>query len=227
VGVAPPALVVLDVNETLSDLAPLRRRCRAVGAPPGALDLWFAGVLRDGIALTAVGGFATFAEIGRALLVDMFRRESSVEADPGEAADDVLRVFANLQVHPDVPPGVHRLRAAGVRLATLTNGSAALTDLLLTRAGLREEFEFVLDVEAVRRWKPAPEPYLHAVAAAGVSPREAALIAVHPWDVDGARRAGLIGAFLARGSHHYPGYLPPPRVQADSLPEVAGALLGL
>ena len=224
---APPLVVVFDVNETLSDFGPLRRRCRAVGAPPGTLDLWFAGVLRDGIALAAVGDFATFAEIGRGLLVDMLHRESSVEADPVEAAGEVLAAFSNLQVHRDVPDGVRRLHDAGVRLATLTNGSAALTEALLENAGLRAEFELVLDVEAVRRWKPAPEPYRYAVAKAGVRPDQAAMVAVHPWDVDGARRAGLAGAFLSRGGHLYPSFLPPPAARAGSLPELASALLGL
>ena len=224
---ARPPVVVLDVNETLSDLTALRRRCTAVGAPPGTLDLWFAGVLRDGIALAAVGGFATFAEIGRDLLIDMLRRQSAVEAPPEEAADEVLAAFTHLDVHPDVPDGLRRLHAAGVRLVTLTNGSAALTEVLLVRAGLRDLVDLVLDVEAVRRWKPLPEAYRHAVGTAGVRPEDAALVAVHPWDVDGARRAGLVGAFLGRGGHQYPAHLPPPRVRGASLPDVAAALLAL
>ncbi|HEY6794614.1 MAG TPA: haloacid dehalogenase type II [Kineosporiaceae bacterium] len=221
---APPLVVVFDVNETLSDLAALRRRCSSVGAPPGTVDLWLAGVLRDGIALAAVGDFATFTEIGRSLLVDLLRRESGVEADPAEAAEQVLAAFGHLDVHRDVPDGIHRLAEAGVRLVTLTNTSAALTEMLLARAGLRDCFELVLDVEPVRRWKPAPEPYLHAVDRANVQPHDAAMVAVHPWDVDGARRAGLVSAFLGRG-HHYPAHLKPPEVRGSTLPEVAAALL--
>jgi 2-haloacid dehalogenase len=226
VGVARPQVVVFDVNETLSDFGVLRRRCTAVGAPPGTVDLWFAAVLRDGIALSGLGDFATFAEIGRALLIDMLRRESAVEADPEQAADDVLAAFANLDVHRDVPDGVRRLHDAGVRLVTLTNGSAALTERLLARAGLRDRFELVLDVEPVRRWKPAPEPYLYAVDKAGVQPGQAAMVAVHPWDVEGARRAGLTGAFLSRGGHSFPGFLAPPALRGSTLPELASALLG-
>jgi 2-haloacid dehalogenase len=225
--VPSPLVVVFDVNETLSDFSTLRRRCTSVGAPPGMLDLWFAGVLRDGIALSAVGDFATFAEIGRSLLIEMLRRESTVEADPVDAADSVLAAFADLDVHRDIPEGVRRLHAAGVRLVTLTNGSAALTERLLARAGLRDLFEQVLDVEAVRRWKPAPEPYRYAAQCAGVAPDQVAMVAVHPWDVDGARRAGLIGAFLGRGGQHYPAYLQPPQVRAHALPDLAACLLAL
>ena len=35
-------VVVLDVNETLSDLEPLRRRFTDIGAPGHLLETWFA-----------------------------------------------------------------------------------------------------------------------------------------------------------------------------------------
>ena len=39
---AAPDLVLLDVNETLSDLAPPRHRFEDVGAPAHLLETWFA-----------------------------------------------------------------------------------------------------------------------------------------------------------------------------------------
>jgi 2-haloacid dehalogenase len=45
-----PAVLVLDVNETLSDLEPMRERFEQVGLPRHALDAWFAATLRDGFA---------------------------------------------------------------------------------------------------------------------------------------------------------------------------------
>jgi 2-haloacid dehalogenase len=35
-----PAVLVLDVNETLSDLEPMRERFEQVGLPRHALDAW-------------------------------------------------------------------------------------------------------------------------------------------------------------------------------------------
>ncbi|NUQ98654.1 MAG: hypothetical protein HOY79_19570 [Streptomyces sp.] len=46
-----PLLLVFDVNETLSDLAPLRHRFEDFGASADLMPLWFAGILRDGFAL--------------------------------------------------------------------------------------------------------------------------------------------------------------------------------
>jgi 2-haloacid dehalogenase len=61
-----PETVVLDVNETLSDLEPLRTRFTDVGAPAHLLESWFAGTLRDGFALAAAGSARTFPEVGAA-----------------------------------------------------------------------------------------------------------------------------------------------------------------
>lgn len=61
------SVVVFDVNETLSNMAPMRDRFADVGAPEHLAALWFAGVLRDGFALTAAGAqqsFAVLAESG-------------------------------------------------------------------------------------------------------------------------------------------------------------------
>ncbi|WP_432138136.1 MULTISPECIES: hypothetical protein [unclassified Streptomyces] len=58
-----PSVLVLDVNETLTDLTSLGTRLEAVGLPAAVLPAWLAGVLRDGIALTLAGGPASFADV--------------------------------------------------------------------------------------------------------------------------------------------------------------------
>jgi 2-haloacid dehalogenase len=136
----------------------------------------------------------------------------------------VLEGFAALEVHPDVQPGVRRLDADGFRLATLTNGDAALTEQLLTRAGLREHFTALLDVSAPRAWKPAAAAYRYATDTLAVSPAEALLVAVHPWDIDGARRAGLQAAWLRRGAANYPAVMTAPSLIAADLRDLAHLL---
>lgn len=66
-----PELVVLDVNEMLSDLEPLRPRLSAAGAPEHLLGTWFAGTLRDGFALAATGSARPFLEVGAAVLTGL------------------------------------------------------------------------------------------------------------------------------------------------------------
>ncbi|WP_107122704.1 haloacid dehalogenase type II [Streptomyces dysideae] len=217
-----PSVLVFDVNETLSDLAPLRHRFEQIGAPADLLPLWFAGILRDGFALTAAGGPADFALLAR----DSLRWLLAGTLDPAaadDAAHHVVEGFAELDVHPDVVEGVRALRAAGYRLVTMTNGSAALTDRLLTRAGIRDCFEALWDVTGPGRWKPDPRAYHYAAEHCGVRPDEALLVAVHPWDIDGAQRAGLAGAWLRRGVPDavYPRSLTSPALTAENLTELA------
>jgi 2-haloacid dehalogenase len=214
--VAAPAVVIFDVNETLSDLSPLAARFEDVGAPGDLLATWFAATLRDGIALAAAGSYADFRDVARANLCQLL-------ATP-EAAEHVLGGFAELPVHPDVSEGLRVLREAGIRIATLTNGTAQIARGLLARAGLDALVECNLDVSHVRRWKPAPDPYLYACGELGVEPPQAVLLAVHPWDIHGARRARLRAAWLDRQGLPYPEIFEPPDWSGRDLPSLARAL---
>jgi 2-haloacid dehalogenase len=220
-----PAVAVLDVNETLSDLEPLRERFEDVGAQPQLLETWFASTLRDGIALTASGEYAGFLDVGRAVLRTLLTPGQQLRLPLEEAAEHILSGLAALPVHPDVAPGLRSLREGGVRVATLTNGSAASAAALLERAGLSGVVERNLDVAAVGRWKPHPAPYQHACRTLGVAPSDAVLIAAHPWDVHGAKRAGLRGAWVDRHRAPYPGVFARPDVTAYDLPSLIARLL--
>ncbi|MHA6795077.1 haloacid dehalogenase type II [Pseudonocardia bannensis] len=218
-----PSVIVFDVNETLSDLTPLADRFTDVGAPAHLAPLWFASVLREGIALAALGEFATFAtlgrEVGRSLLAGV-----DIDRDADAAVDHVMEGFLGLPVHPDVPGGVAALRAAGLRLVTLSNGAAAVAERLLGDAGLREDFEHVLSVEDVGVWKPSERVYGHAATTCGTDPADMVMVAVHPWDLNGAAHARMRTAWINRSGATYPGYLPPPTYTVSGLPELAAAL---
>lgn len=64
VGRQRPAVVVFDVNETLSDMSPTAGRFEDVGAPGHLATTWFAGLLRDGFAQTATDSSEPFARVG-------------------------------------------------------------------------------------------------------------------------------------------------------------------
>jgi 2-haloacid dehalogenase len=220
-----PSVALLDVNETLSDLAPLAERFEDLGAPGDLLPTWFAATLRDGIALAASGRYADFPDVARGALRQLLARIGGLGSPLDEAAEHVLAGIGTLPVHPDVEPGLRRMRDAGLRTATLTNGSAATAEALLDRAGLADLVERNLDVSEVGRWKPAPEPYQHACRTLGVAPSAAVLIAVHPWDVHGAMCAGLRGAWLDRHGDPYPSVFLAPDASASDLPALVDHLI--
>jgi len=220
-----PSVVVFDVNETLSDLAPMTARFAEVGAPEHLAALWFAGVLRDGFALTAAGASTPFAQVAAGVLRTLLHGQS-LRLGLDDAVEHVTTGFAGLPVHPDVPDGLRRLRAGGFRLVTLSNGSADVADALLSRAGVRDELEALLSVEDAGAWKPARRSYEYAAQRCGVTPDDMVLVAVHPWDIDGAARAGLHTAWVDRSKGSYPGHLTRPGRTVTGLDELARQLLG-
>jgi len=222
-----PEVVVFDVNETLSDMEPMRERFVAIGAPPDLLDTWFAATLRDGFALTAAESTASFPDIAADVLRTLLHGRSGLTTDVDDAISQVLGGMSQLAVHPDVPEGMRILHDAGVRLVTLTNGSTAIAARLFDKVGVAELVERRLSVDEVGRWKPAPESYRYAAEQCGVAIERTAMVAVHPWDLDGAKRAGMATGFVNRLGRPYPSVFRAPDVTGADLPEVARGLLAL
>lgn len=55
-------------------------------------------------------------------------------------------------------------------------------------------------------------------------PADMLLVAVHPWDIDGASRAGLGTAWVDRAGTPYPPSFTPPSLRATGLTDLAGQL---
>lgn len=218
-----PAVVVFDVNETLSDMSPMASRFADVGAQPALAKLWFATLLRDGFALTAAGGTESFSRLGEGVLRGLLT-SVDLDRDLESAVAHVMGGFRALSPHPDVVDGVRALRRAGLRLVTLSNGSTAVAEGLFASAGIREEFEALLTVEDAGTWKPARGAYEHAARACRTELTDMLLVAVHPWDIDGANRAGMSTAWIDRGGPPFPDYFRAPTLTATSLTDLAGAL---
>ena len=213
-------VLVFDVNETLSDIKPLARRFTEVGAPAELLQVWFAGVLRDGFALTVVGASQPFAVLAHEHLRAALRTVP-IDRDVDAAAGSIMAEFAALGVHADVPDGIRALRGAGYRLVTLSNGAADVAEQLLTGAGVRPEFDQLLSVEDAGIWKPAGAAYTYAADRCGVDVADMTLVAAHPWDIDGASRAGLQTVWVNRDNTSYPSYFSDPAVTVSGLGDLA------
>jgi 2-haloacid dehalogenase len=215
--------LVLDVNETLSDMSPLGEVLERHGLPRGLAATWFAAVLRDGFALSMHREAPPFAELGRQVLRRLLVGQQAT-AHPDDLVEEVLATMQRLHVHPDVADGLKALAADGHRLVTFTNGSAAGAAALLGRAGVRHLLDRTLSVEGLGVWKPHPEAYTHAVRVLGGRAADLTMVAVHPWDLHGAARAGLRTAYLDRSGAPWPGAFTPPDVVVSSLLELPEAL---
>lgn len=198
-------------------------RFAEVGAPAHLAKLWFATLLRDGFALTAAGGNGNFAEIGAEVLRGLLA-DAGIRMDRDRAVEHVMAGMAGLGLHSDVADGVRALRAAGYRLVTLSNGAARVAEKLLAPAGVLDQFDRLLSVEAAPAWKPDRAAYHYAADACATDPGQMLLVAVHPWDIHGAARAGLGTAWINRTGAKYPDYFTAPDVTVASLTELPEAL---
>jgi 2-haloacid dehalogenase len=217
-----PAVVAFDVIETLMSLEPLRARLVAAGQPAHLLPAWYTRTLRDGMALSAAGDYATFTEVA----------ESSLRGLTGsslgeEQVRQIMAGLADLPAFPDVAPAIARLAQAGIRVACLTNGSAALTAAFVARCGLGGQVDRIISVAEVCRWKPAAVVYRYAAEVLAVPPERLALVAAHDWDCHGAKRAGLTTGWVRRESGGFGAVFAPPDVTGQDLTEVAGKLIAL
>ncbi len=218
-----PDAVAFDVVETLFSLEALRPRLTAVGLVGQQLETWFASFLRDAFAMEIAGVYKPFRDVASATLSVMLEQVTG-NADP-EKIEHVLGGFAELEAHDDVAPAMSALQEAGIGIATLTNGSAKVTSALLERAGLRHLVQQVISIDDIGHWKPHREVYLHCAKKLGLAPHQLALVAAHPWDVQGARRSGLIAGYVARDGAAFPAAMEAPDLRGTTLAEVVAGLI--
>lgn len=218
-----PQLLIFDVNETLSDLSPMGGRFTDVGVPGELAKAWFASTLRDGFALSMVGENPEFAALARDSARTILAGQS-LTLDLEAAVNHVMAGFTELRPHPDVADGLAALAELDIRMVTLSNGATGVAEKLLTDAGLRDHLEQLLSVADAPAWKPSELAYRYALNTCGVEASDAMLVAVHPWDLDGAARAGLRTAWVDRGGSPYPRSFTEPEVRATDLVDLARQL---
>lgn len=214
-------VAAFDVIGTLFSLERARDELIAVGAPATALELWFAESLRDYFALSHSGGYAPMAEIMAAALSRMLARDGSAGA--GDAIGRVMAAMRELDPAPGAHEGVEELSDAGWSVLALTNGSEELARGLLERAGLAGHFAAVRSCDSIGVSKPDPRVYAMAREEAG--DEHLWLIAAHAWDVAGAMRAGLRGAWVAAKEGEFLSAYPGPDVRGHDIAAVAHAIV--
>ncbi len=99
-------------------------------------------------------------------------------------------------VLPGVPQALEDLRAAGFKLALVSNSDGSV-DQALNETGLRRFFDVVIDSHLVGFEKPDPRIFAHALSLSGSVGRTTLHVGdLYDIDVVGARGAGLFAALL-------------------------------
>jgi 2-haloacid dehalogenase len=145
-------------------------------------------------------------------------RSRARDTEPLEAA---MKRSQAMDPFPDAPRALAVLHDAGLRLGVLTNSSSEAAVAALEHAGLQDRLEVVIGSDEVQVFKPHPRVYKHAVSTLASDAGEIVLVAAHAWDVAGAMRAGLRGAWVARPERWLVPIGPEPDVRGQDLADVA------
>jgi len=142
-----------------------------------------------------------------------------------EDQENLIGEYQNLRPFPDVVPGIQALRKNGVTLVAFSNGVEATARALLERAGVLRHLDGVVSVDDLGTFKPDPEVYLYLARRMELPPEDVWLVSGNPWDVIGAKSAGLKAAWIKRKPDAVfdPWGIEPDVVAAD-LEELAGKL---
>ena len=216
-------IIVFDVNETLLDVQTLSPYFEHIFGDKHALKEWFSLLLLHSEAATLAGPYFDFGTLAGATL-DMVGANRAQPVGETEKKR-ILEAMVHLPPHPEVKQALGVLKNAGLRMVTLTNSSQKAVEQQVHSAGLTEFFEKNFSVDAIKRYKPAPETYRMVATALGVETGQLRLVAAHGWDILGAMQAGCSAAFIARKGQSLLPLVKPPDVVGPDLRAVAGQII--
>lgn len=120
-----------------------------------------------------------------------------------------MAAYDSLTAYPDVDPALRKLKhSTNIRGVLFTNGTPKMAASSLSTssglAGLGDVFEQIVSVDEVKAFKPARVTYELVAKRVGLDPANAEdmsrlwLISSNPFDIVGARSAGMQAAWVDR-----------------------------
>ena len=114
-----------------------------------------------------------------------------------EATADILSSYAELPAFDDARQALQALQRTQIECFAFSNGPQKVVSDLLKQAELLDYFQQVVSVEVTNTFKPSPKVYQHFAAQAGYPISKCALVSGNPFDIIGAKTAGM-GAIWVR-----------------------------
>ncbi len=129
---------VFDVNETLLDLAALDPIFQRLFGDASLRKAWFTQMLQSALVATITNAYTDFGATGIAALEMIAARQGVALTE--EDRQQIRDGMQHLPPHPEVKSSLEKLRAAGLRLASLTNSTQQVAEAQLSNAGLTPYF---------------------------------------------------------------------------------------
>lgn len=140
--------------------------------------------------------------------------------------DQLLAQYLSLEVFPEVPEMLRRIRSAGLNTVILSNGTPNMIGSAVKNAGLGSMIDLVLSVDEVGVYKPHPKVYGLAVERLHVAASAIAFQSANAWDAHGAAAFGMQVVWCNRDGQPQERLPGAPHIEVTSLadlPELLGA----
>jgi 2-haloacid dehalogenase len=115
-----------------------------------------------------------------------------------EDEEKLVGEYQSLRAFPDVLPGLEAMRESGHRLAAFSNGVEATARKLFENAGILPHLDEIVSVDDVGTFKPDPRVYEYLAERFERPVEEVWLVSSNPFDVIGAKSAGMRAAWIRR-----------------------------
>jgi 2-haloacid dehalogenase len=99
-----------------------------------------------------------------------------------DAQNALMGQYARLKAFPENLGVLQKLRAAGLKLSILSNGTPQMLQSAVDAAGMQGLFSHLLSVETVKKFKTAPEAYQLAPDVFGLPAKNILFVSSNGWD---------------------------------------------
>ena len=103
----------------------------------------------------------------------------------------LMGLYRTLDVFPEVPAMLKRLKASGLKTAILSNGSPSMLEEAVKEAGIGDLLDAVLSVELVGVYKPHPKVYQLVVDRLAIPAGAISFQSSNAWDAYAASAFGM------------------------------------
>ncbi|MBP0438863.1 haloacid dehalogenase type II [Tianweitania sediminis] len=188
---------VFDAYGTLFDVhAAVRRHAEEIG-PDGQLlsEIWRAKQLEYSWVRTLMGAYQDFWALTEQALDHAFARVPSADR---AIRQKLLDAYWTLDCYPEVPAVLRGLKAAGARVAILSNGSPDMLTSAVKSAALDAVIDEIFSVDLTRRFKTDPSVYDLVTTHWRLYPDAVSFQSSNRWDIAGATRFGFRSVWINR-----------------------------
>ena len=118
-----------------------------------------------------------------------------------EQQSRLMAQYDRLTAYPENVDVLRTLRDRGLKLAILSNGTPGMLARMTGAAGMDGLFDHILSVDAVRRYKTAPEAYQMGPDAFGLPVGKIGFVSSNSWDACGATWFGYRSFWVNRAGN--------------------------